>query len=501
MLPNYTHSPLMKSNMSVRQISLYMALLFSFGCNGKKETPPVNPPPPDVSKVVNISIDRSQKKQLIEGFGFFGAQAVWWDGNTANLYSDAWARKVIDDLGMSIWRNEYIPPATDQQPQDADWNKQRPVVEGLNRIAKEYNVPLKFIFSIWSPPAHLKCALDANNKPLSGTPHPQGTKNGGTLDPAKYTDFADWIKAGIKLYKDIGVDIYAFSPQNEPLFKQFFNSCYYQPINEPVGGYTNMLKQVIPLVKAVYPNVKVFGSENMLGMEGGKDRQWFYNANLMKDPQAIQQIDLLSVHGYQDGVTPTASSQLANLWKTTVNEHMVPTGKPYWMTETSGYFDTWQGRDGKPGAFSLAQDIFSALHHGNVSAWVWWQGSDLRGIDEYALMNGVVTGKKYAISKHYYRFIRPGARRVAVNFNESEGVFAAAFEHVGMSATTIVIINVNREKVKLNLSGAGLPNSYEMFVTTETSNDNCRLTGTVSDAAIVLPAQSVVTLVNGRYKE
>ena len=428
--------------------------------------------------------------------------AVWWDGNQANLYSDLWAEKVIKDLGITIWRNEYYPPSTPEVRQNADWAKQKPVVEGLARIAKANRVPLKFIFSIWSPPAQLKCALDADNRPLSGTPHTPGTLQGGTLDPANYAAFADWIKAGIKLYKDAGIDLYAFSPQNEPLFKQFYNSCYYKPVNEPAGGYTNMLKQVIPLVKAAYPTVKVFGPEHMLRMEGGKDRQWFYNANLMKDAAGMQQIDILAVHGYNEGVTPTASSELATLWKTTVNEHMAPTGKPYWMSETSGYFDAWDGIDGKPGAFSLAKDIFSALYHGNVSAWVWWQGSDVRGIDEFALMNGLGTGKKYAVSKHFYRFIRPGARRVAVNYNEADGVFAVAFEHAERNIFTVVLINESGGAVKVSLSGANIPASFDYYLSTAATGDNCtKRSGTVSPNSVTMPAKSVVTLVSGNVME
>lgn len=478
-----------------------ICMLAAISCKKNRSTGSTEPDPAVPEKTVNATVDRSSKRQVIEGFGFFGPQTVWWETNTANLYSDAWARKVIDDLGITIWRNEYFPPATPTQNQDADWNKQKPVVEGLHKIASEYRVPLKFIFSIWSPPADLKCALDADNRPLSGTPHPQGTKHGGTLDPAKYAAFADWIKDGIQLYKNVGIDLYAFSPQNEPLFKQFFNSCYYKPINEPVGGYTNMIKNVIPLVKAAYPNVKVFGSENMLEMEGGKDRQWFYNVNLMKDAVALQQIDILSIHGYQDGVAPSSTSQLAGLWKNTVDEHMVPTNKPYWMTETSGYIDAWQNAGGKPGALSLAQDIYAALHHGNNSAWIWWQGSNLQGIDEFALMNGISTGKKYAVSKHYYRFIRPGARRVAFNIPETEGVFGTAFEHTAMDCFTMVVINTNNAAVKLNLTGSGLPASYQLFVSSGASNDNCRDLGTINGNNITLPAQSVVTLVNGKYKE
>lgn len=148
-----------------------------------------------------IEIDRSQKFQLIDGFGFFGAQSTWWS-DPSELYSDAWADQVINDLGITIWRNEYYPPATPGQSQDADWNKQKPVVEGLAATARAAHVPLKFVFTVWSPPADLKCALDENNEPLSGTPNPNGTKKGGTLDPAKYTAFGNWLADGIQLYKN-----------------------------------------------------------------------------------------------------------------------------------------------------------------------------------------------------------------------------------------------------------------------------------------------------------
>jgi hypothetical protein len=38
---------------------------------------------------------------------------------------------VIDDLGLSMWRNEYYPPSDKigGDEADADWLKQRPVME------------------------------------------------------------------------------------------------------------------------------------------------------------------------------------------------------------------------------------------------------------------------------------------------------------------------------------------------------------------------------------
>src|SRR5690606_20889799 len=161
---------------------------------------------------VTVTVNRSEKMQTIDGFGFFGAQTVWWESNVSKLYSDAWADQVINDLGITIWRHEYYPPATDGQIQDADWEKQQPVLQRLAQTAKANHVPLKFIFTVWSPPADLKCALDENNQPLSGVPHTRGTKKGGTLDPAKYASFGNWLAEGVDLYKELGIDVYAISP-------------------------------------------------------------------------------------------------------------------------------------------------------------------------------------------------------------------------------------------------------------------------------------------------
>lgn len=477
---------------------LLVSTLLQGGCSKKSTSPaPIIPPVTEINST--ITIDRAQKYQTIDGFGFFGAQGVWWD-NASGLYTDEWATQVIQDLGITIWRTELYPPATATVPQDADWNKEKPTVEGLARTAAANKVPLKFIFTVWSPPAEFKCALDANNNPIPGTPHPGGTKNGGTLDPNKYTEYGNWLADGIQLFKNSGINVYAFSPQNEPLFKQSFNSCYYKPS----GGYTGMLKNVIPVVKARFPDVKVFGSENMLEMEGGKDRQYFYNAALMADNAALQNLDILAVHGYSDGVSPTGSSALAKLWATTKAEHKVPSGKPYWMTETSGYVDNWQGTAAnKSGALSLAMDIHAALYHGNVSAWVWWQGSQNDGINEFNLMKGTERkGKKYYASKHFYRFIRPGARMVNVAYDENAGVFASAYENAAMGTFTVVLINNSEKQVKLNMAGAGIPDNFDYYITTGSSVENCeKKSAQVTKNNVVLPPFSLVTLVNGNVFE
>ena len=55
-----------------------------------------------------------------------------------------------------------LPAVGSVQQQDADWNKQRPVVRGLKAKADQYGVDLKFIFTVWSPPSSMKVAVQNN---------------------------------------------------------------------------------------------------------------------------------------------------------------------------------------------------------------------------------------------------------------------------------------------------------------------------------------------------
>jgi chitodextrinase/O-glycosyl hydrolase len=439
----------------------------------------------------NITINKGTQFQTIDGFGFFGAQDVWWS-NPSDLWSDSWGDQVISDLGITIWRNEYYPPSDNLHVQDADWNKQRPVVQGLKNKAAQYGVDLKFIFTVWSPPASMKVQVD-NNTRLIGTPHPFGTKAGGALDPTKYIAFANYLKTGIQLYKDLGINLYAFSPQNEPFFVHGFNSCWYKQ-----EWYPEMLNGVIPTVKAAFPNVKVFGSEGMLEMEAADNNwPWFYHQQIVDVPGTRNNIDILAIHGYSDGVAPTSGSTLGHLWSNHKSHFGDELGKPQWMTETSGYEDSWVGVE-RPGAFSLALDMMSGLNNGNMSGWVWWQGSENPGsssISLYALMNGSVKGKKYYASKQFYRYIRPGAVRVAAT-STNNSVSVSAYQHTANGTHTILLANTSANAQSVTVGGLGLPASFVIFRTS--ASENCVEVGPyTTGASLSLPARSIVTLQAG----
>jgi glucuronoarabinoxylan endo-1,4-beta-xylanase len=437
----------------------------------------------------NVTLDLATQYQTIDGFGFFGAQDDWW-GKSSDMWSEDWGNLVIKDLGLSIWRSEYY---SEEAKQDANWAKQKPVVQGWKRIADANRVPLKFILTVWSPPSSMKCttaSVQAEQSPC--TPNPDGLKNGGTLDPSKYAAFADWLGQGIKNYADVGVDLFAISPQNEPKFVESYNSCEYDVDPSKPNSYARMIGALAPLVKKAHPNVKIFGTENMLGLEGQK---WFYFGSM--DSAGWPSFDVLAYHGYQDGVAPTAGSQLASYWVYVRDNWALPHNKTSWMSETSGYTDGWGDSNG---AKSLGFAIYAALFYGQVSAWVWWQGSELGGPpNQYALMGGTQNlGKRYFESKSFYRFIRPGAKMVKAKSDDPD-LFVVAFVHPTMHATTVVAINNAAQDKPLVLGGDGLPTTFDAYRTS--AAENCASLGSVATGSIVLRADSITTLVSGKVIE
>ena len=443
------------------------------------------------SATFDVTINKSARNQTIDGFGFFGAQNTWWS-SASSLWSDAWGDQVISDLGITIWRNEHYPPSDSLNTQDANWAKQRPVVQGLKRKADQYGVNLKFIFTVWSPPSSMKVRVTNNTREI-GVPHPFGTKQGGALDPTQYGEFAAWLGTGIENYRAEGIEPYAVSPQNEPFFVQGFNSCWYKQ-----EWYPEMLIGAMSILKANYPNVKVFGSEGMLEMEAADNNwPWFYHKQILDSAQARANIDILAVHGYSDGVAPTSGSTLGHLWQSHKQHFADPMNKKQWMTETSGYQDAWNG---SPGAFALGLDIMSALNNGNVAGWVWWQGSENPGIDRGR--RRVRADERPGEGQEVLRVeavlpLHPagrGARRR--HQREQQRVRLGVRTRRRRARTPSCSPTPSTSAQSVTVGGAGLPATFTIYRTSATENA-VNAGDYAAGTALSLPARSITTLQAG----
>jgi O-glycosyl hydrolase len=109
---------------------------------------------------VDVAIDRNHTHQTIDGFGFFGPMLYWWSSaNPLAFWNQAWLDLVIDSLGITIWRNEYY---SEESNQDANWAKQKPFLQALKAKADASGVPMKYFYSVWSPPSSMKCACSSS---------------------------------------------------------------------------------------------------------------------------------------------------------------------------------------------------------------------------------------------------------------------------------------------------------------------------------------------------
>ncbi len=365
---------------------------------------------------------------------------------------------------------------------------------------------------------------------VSGTPLPQF--NDGSADTSALTQFARGLAAFLRGFQNAyGVQFYAISIQNELNFEEFYNSATY-PL-------TSMYLSALEAARAEldrYPDlagIRILGPEDLMG--GDAYGLWQYGAGSTEVDKNLQYLAAVersadagtalagfAIHGYgKDGVSSAgASSQLwdwwANGWKASPAPGL-PSGvagfssfgKPSWMTETSGESPAWlassQGSGGFPdeGAFSIAIKIQQALTTGQESGWLYWQltdGKPSSDADKETLTDAtqLATAPKLVAAKHFFRYVRPGAQRVAASVTGGSSLLASAFE-LG-STLTVLLVNedASRASVKLVLPSG----SQSASLSAVTSSDGSlwqpsAIPVTSGEATVPVPGYGVVTLTSG----
>ncbi len=445
------------------------------------------------TKTSSVTIDYSKSFQTIAGFGAFGAQNVPWSDGP--FTSPAFVDMLVNDLGTSIVRDEvptnfeYVNDNNDPKVTDLSKYNITKDYPGTHRHLgtrlpffkemKAANPEVKFIASVWSPPAWMKnnnALTNGTNENSAPNYNPNPTTSSNQLKVEMYEEFAEMCVAYIRVLKrETGIDLYAFSIQNEPRFSQSYQSCIYNG-----AAMRDVMKVVGKRFKDEGIKTLLFLPED-IGWLGGVEGMI---KPTLDDPDARQYVGAVAVHGYDlDGIKPNSPS--ATTWNTMYNWG-APYNLPLWMTETSGYKNDWNG------AMDLAKAIYTALRHGNVSAWVFWAMSEPT-INEYNLVSSSLQkSKRYYTSKQFYKFVRPDAVRVEAASTD-ENVVVVAFKHPVTNKTTIILLNVGSSDKLMRVKGAGLPTELEAYRSSAT--EDCKAVGAFnSEKLLVLPANSVTTL-------
>ena len=383
--------------ISVLSALLFIAVIFTLpSCNSESR------------QGISISYDPDSTYQTMEGFGAFNTLSFWKNESYDNKLD-----MVAEDLGLSIMRFE-LPP-TFHAVQDSAYNLKGWVFGGPTladnfRDVRELHKRgvNKFIATIWSPPAWMKTLNSKGEGPT--------TILGGSLREDMYDAFADYCAAYCKAFKEeTGVELYGIGLQNEPEFVEPYNSCVYTP-EQMLGALLATGRKF----KEDGITTKIYLPEALPAQQHVAD--FFETIN--NDKEARNYVDIFAIHNYdKDGMNVGGAS--ARQWEEYDSlAQSKPPAKELWMTETSGHPNTWKG------AMLLAANIYNAIQYGNLNAWVWWALADKKSSEVYALIVDGRPSGRYFASKHYYRFVRPGAVRIKATSNDQD-VLVLAFKNSG----------------------------------------------------------------------
>ncbi len=373
-------------------------------------------------------VDVSRRGQTIEGLGMFGPEKVWWGDEP--YFDESYLDFVVSTLGASMFRTQVYwdgePKNDDSDPQTTNLaafdfspktlnGRQFPWLKALGKHAG-----VKVIASVWTPPAWMK--LDADDK-LAVFCHGQC---GGRLNPDLREEFAEYLVTYVKVVKaQTGVDLYALSIANEPIFANPFESCVYT-----AEEYAKTLDVIVARFRREGLATRFFGPEHM--GNAGWNRSLGFQPLLLENKSRARALHAFAVHGYLDGVNPDTGT--AQGWMSFQKE-TEQAGVALWMTETSGKDDAEYSA-----ALKQAQGMHYALKDGQVSAWVFWYlgpphiKRESSGFSVTPLVN---------LLRHYYALIRPGDVQIAV---ESDGpdVLSLAFMSTDAEPPRVSVISLNR---------------------------------------------------------
>ncbi len=432
---------------------------------------------------VDISVDRSRKYQIIEGFGFFPNIHPWKvrQGpflDDVDLDAVGFFDTLISDLGATMIRCEVEPAF---QADSGVWNYAAlqsghnmskigwfPSFRKFLAAAERHNEPLRLLGQVWSPPGWMKVNGESNCPGITVNAECR-------LKEGYENEFATHLIKYVETVRDsTGLDFYCLSFQDEPNFIHPFNSCTYTPM-----GYRLALTTIVPEFRNAGLATLFFGAEDVsYQFPGGYERA------IKGDPFALSCLHAWAVHGYEHETQIKAD--------TGSYDGATATQKPMWVTSGGASSEDWSD------ALVQILRLHGFLRNAKGSVWTWWAVMVDDPESESCLIRSGEPTDMYHTSRHYFRYIRPGARQVASTTSDTN-VHVVAFYHEQFDCMSIVLVNATASPYTVDgITGPGVPAHFRRVVSTE----DTKTTRDSVDASddIVLPAKSITTLVSGTYR-
>ncbi|GEM_PF-1263240 len=420
---------------------------------------------PNLPPAETLTFDRSIRYQEIDGFGAFLGAGVWpRDKQDLNL-------PFVQDLNLTIARfgiidTDFEPRNDNANPYVTDYDafdRSALPLDWIRRLKTESAID-KYILTVWSPPDWMKKSRARAAIQGSGE---------NFVEERYYEEYAEFLAAIVQVVKEeTGVELYAISVQNEPQFNEPYASALL-----PADKMAQVLAVVAQRFAAEGIQTRLFAPEALPQQKGIGE----YIRQIDLIPEASQGTDIIAIHNYDsDGINVGGAG--AQEWAEMYRWANAARPRRMWMTETSGHPNTWSG------AVLLFGNLYNALRYGNASAWVWWTLAETSGNAQFGLVVDNQPTARYAVSRHFYRAIQPGAIRI--QGTAPDDLLTLAFENPDGS---IALVMYNKGKARL----VACPEVGTLTEAWFSQEGLFSRPAQVSPQGVLLPADAVLTLVCG----
>ena len=307
------------------------------------------------------------------------------------------------------------------------------------------NPDIKIIGSPWTAPRWMK----VNN--LTDL-QPYNSWTGGQLNPKYYEDYGTYFAKWVQAFKDNGINIYAVTPQNEPLNRGNSASMY-------MGWEEQrdfVKKGLGPKLKEAGLDTKIYAFDHNYNYDGMGDQK-NYPLKIYQDPEANQYLAGAAYHNYGGNV-----SELANVHKAAPDKELI-------FTESTDGF--WNDGGQNMAADNVSRHLMEHMENislANVNNWckavVLWNlmldeqngpnrpGGCTTGYGTVDLLNNGQVRKNayYYILAHMSSVAQPGAVRIGTTGNQAN-VVSSAFKNPD-GTYGLVLLNKNSNSVDFTVA-------------------------------------------------
>jgi glucosylceramidase len=449
--------------------------VFQTSASGDKMTP-VSVNTNDIEITGTIKVNSNKMYQTFTGFGgaFTESSAfVLNQLNTENqerilaaYFADTGARYSLTRTHMnscdfSVDHYSYAPVPDDTLLTSFSIFEDTSDIIPMIKRAQVYSTDgFKIIASPWTAPIWMK-----DNK----------TWNGGKLLPKYYPVWAKFFSKYANAYAKEGIDIWAFTVENEPLGNDaHWESMHYSP-KEMVDFVKHHLG---PQLRKDQVDAKIL----MYDQNRGKELDEWVSVYL-KDTALLPYIYGTAVHWYTSTIDFYPNS-LTNVHNLAPDKHVIHTegcidsetphwndDRWYWQKEATDWGWDWAAEEDKKDhpkyvpCFRYARDIIGCMNN-HVEGWVDWNMIlDVNGGPNLAQnwciapviadidKDEIYFTPLYYIMSHFSKYVRPEAKRIDIVTNHND-LNTTAVKNADDS-TVVIVFNESNNRIhyKLNIDG------------------------------------------------